>query len=79
MRNTRIVTTPLNVEEQLDAASNYLHDNSSDIPPWVIAPLIAEAAEEYLEEFTTHPVISDRLKQEIHRRIEDYRQQEPVN
>jgi hypothetical protein len=67
---------PLTNEQVKDAAENYLYTDNADIPADVIAGFIAEAAEEYLEDFTTNPQVSPRIEANINRSLALYRQEE---
>lgn len=73
---TGIVTTPLSIEELLEAASNYLYPDNDNIPPEIITEFIARAAEEYLANFCSEPKISPALQEQIHQRITEYRQED---
>jgi hypothetical protein len=68
--------TPLTKDQVNDAAENYLYMDNADIPADVIAGFIAEAAEEYLEDFTTNPQVSPRIEANINRAIALYCQEE---
>lgn len=67
--------TPLTKDQVNDAAENYLYIDNADIPADVIAGFITEAAEEYLEDFTTNPQVSPRIEANINRAIALYRQE----
>lgn len=71
----KIIRTPLSSRELKDAASNYLNGEHWDIPPTLIDRFIAEAAEEYLENFCTNPVVSPEIQTKIARAIDCYRQE----
>ena len=66
----------LSQAELNDAAENYLYDEHRDIPAFVITKLIEEAASECLENFTSDPQVSPRIKTQIEAAIATYRQQE---
>ena len=68
--------TPLTKDQVNDAAENYLYTDNADIPADVIAGFIAEAAEEYLEDFTSNPQVFPRIEANINRVIALYRQEE---
>jgi hypothetical protein len=67
---------PLTNEQVNDATENYLYADNADIPADIIAGSITEAAEEYLEDFTTNPQVSPRIEANINRAIAFYRQEE---
>ena len=59
-----------------DIAENFIYAESeySQVPPFVLVPLMFEAINEWIEEFSTNPekYISDRLRKKIDEAVSEY-------
>ena len=59
-----------------DIAENFIYAESeySDVPPFVLIPLMFEAINEWIEEFSTNPekYIGDRLRKKIDEAVSEY-------
>ena len=59
-----------------DIAENFIYAESeySQIPSFVLVPLMFEAINDLIDEFSTNPekYISDRLREKIHNAVSEY-------
>jgi hypothetical protein len=59
-----------------DIASNFIYAESeySDVPPFVLIPLMFEAINDLIDEFSTNPekYVSDRLREKINKTVSEY-------
>ena len=59
-----------------DIAENFIYAESeySQVPPFVLVPIMFEAINEWIEEFSTNPekYISDRLREKIDEAVREY-------
>ena len=59
-----------------DIASNFIYEESeySDVPPFVLIPLMFEAVNELIDQFSTSPekYISNVLRQKIEQAVNEY-------
>lgn len=59
-----------------DIAENFIYAESeySQVPPFVLVPIMFEAVNDLIDEFSTNPekYISDRLKEKIDETVSEY-------